>query len=74
MLYYKRLRLSDNYLYSSGEEEEEEKQEEKTINLNKFNESIIKEGIDIKNMELFKNYFYYQTPSALLKDLYKTND
>ena len=74
MLYYKRLRLSDNYLYSSGEEEEEEKQEEKTINLNKFNESIIKEGIDIKNMELFKIYFYYQTPSALLKDLYKTND
>ena len=74
LLYYKRLRLSDNYLYSSGEEEEEEKQEEKTINLNKFNESIIKEGIDIKNMELFKNYFYYQTPSALLKDLYKTND
>ena len=74
LLYYKWLRLSDNYLHSSGEEEEEEKQDEETINVNKFNESIIKEGIDIKNMELFKNYFYYQTPSALLKDLYKTND
>ena len=74
MLYCKGLRLSDNYLYSSGEEKEEEKQDEETINVNKLNESIIQEAIDIKNMELFKNYFYYQTPSALLKDLYKTND
>ena len=57
MLYYKRLRLSDNYLYSSGEEEEEEKQEEKTINLNKFNESIIKEGIDKKIWNYLKTIF-----------------
>ena len=32
---YKKLRLSDNYLYSS--EEEQEKQGEKTIDLNGFN-------------------------------------
>ena len=43
------------------------------IDANEFNESIIKEETDT-NKELFKKYFYYQTPSALLKDLYKTND
>ena len=86
---YKKLRLSDNYQYSSEEEQEEkqekqeeeqekqeeeqEKQDEKTIYVNKFNESIIKEETDI-NKELFKNHFFFQTPSALLKNLYKTND
>ena len=71
-LNYKKLRLSDNYQYSSEEDqkEEQEKQDEKTIHANEFNESIIKEETDT-NKELFKKYFYYQTPSALLKDLSK---
>ena len=75
LLDYKQLRLSD-YVYLSEEEEEEkeEKQNKETISVNKFNESIIKKGMDIKNMELFNKHFNYQTPSALLKVLYETND
>ena len=38
-----------------------------------LNEWIIKEETSI-NRGLFKKYFLFQTPSALLKDLYKTND
>ena len=41
--------------------------------MNTFNESIIKKEMDIKNMDLFK-HFNYQTPSSMLKNLYKTND
>ena len=74
-LHYKTLRLSDNYQYSSEEEQEEEKekQDKKAIDVNKFNESIIKEETKI-NKELFNKHFHYQTPSALLKDLYNTNN
>ena len=49
------------------------KKDEKTIDVNKFNESIIKEETGI-NRELFNKHCHYQTPSALLKDLYKTNN
>ena len=73
MFDYKKLRLSD-YTYPSEEEEQEDKQDKETTDVNKFNESIIKKGMDIKNMELFNKHFNYQTPSALLKDLYETND
>ena len=45
----------------------------KAIDVNKFNESIIKEETKI-NKELFNKHFHYQTPSALLKDLYNTNN
>ena len=38
-----------------------------------LNEWIIEDETSI-NRELFKKYFLFQTPSALLKDLYKTND
>ena len=53
LLDYKRLRVSDyTYLSEEEEEKEEQKQEEKqnkeTISVNKFNESIIKKGMDIK--------------------------
>ena len=41
--------------------------------MNKFNESIIKEETKI-NKELLNKHFHYQTPSALLKDLYNTNN
>ena len=77
---YKKLRLSDNYQYSS-EEEQEEKQEEKQEEIqeetkpdvNTFSEWIIKKETDI-NRELFKKHFYYQTPPALLKELFETNN
>ena len=78
MFDYKELRLSDNYLYSSEEEQEEkqkeqEKQDEKTTDLNEFNGQINMKEPDI-NKEIFKNYFFFQTPSELSKNLYKTND
>ena len=46
---YKKLRVSDNYLYKSEEEqkEEQEKQDEKTIDANEFNEQINKKKADI---------------------------
>ena len=57
---YKKLRLSDNYLYSSEEEQEEQEEQkkldEKTTDLNKLNEWIIEEEIDL-NEELFKKIF-----------------
>ena len=70
--YYKKLRLSD-YTYPS-EEEQEDKQDKETTDVNKFNESIFKKEMDIKNEELFNKHFNYQTPSVLLKDLYTTKD
>ena len=70
---YKKLRLGD-YTYPSEEEEQEDKQDKETTDVNKFNESIIKKGMDIKNMELFNKHFNYQTPSVLLKDLCETKD
>ena len=45
----------------------------KIFNTNKFNKWVNKQETDI-NKELFKNHFFFQTPSALLKNLYKTND
>ena len=50
-----------------------EEEEETITDANKFNEWVNKQETKI-NKELFKNYFSFQTPSALLKDLYKTND
>ena len=50
-----------------------EKEEEKIFNANKFNKWVSKQETNI-NKELFKNHFSFQTPSALLKELYKTND
>ena len=59
--------------YEEQMEFEKEQQEEETItDANKFNEWVNKEETKI-NKELFKNYFPFQTPSALFKDLCKTN-
>ena len=50
---------------------EHEKEEEKTItDIDEFKKYITGKETKI-NKELFKNYFPFQTPSALLKDLYK---
>ena len=65
---YKKLRLADDYEYPSEEEEE------KTItDLNAFKEWIIKKEANI-NSELFRQYFNYQTPSALFNDLHNLKD
>ena len=42
-------------------------------NAKTFNEWINKKETDISR-ELFRNYFRFQTPSALLKNLYNLND
>ena len=52
---------------------EKEEEEEIICNMNKFNKWFDKQETDI-NKKLFKNHFFFQTPSALLKDLYTTND
>ena len=54
-------------------EEEEEEEEETITDANKFNKWVNKQETKI-NKELFKKYFSFQTPSALLKELDKTND
>ena len=49
-------------------------EEEKTItDANKFNKWVNKQETDINN-ELFKNYFKFQRPSDMFKNLYQTND
>ena len=49
------------------------KKKKKTFNTYKFNEWVNKQETSI-NKKLFKNYFFFQIPSALLKKLYKTDD
>ena len=68
---YKKLRLSDNYLYSS--EEEQEGQEKTKTDMNEIIKYITKEEIDL-NEEIFKKYFNFQRPSDMLMFLNKTND
>ena len=43
------------------------------VDAKEFNELIIKKEKDI-DKDIFKNYFGFQTPSALLKNLYNLND
>ena len=71
---YKKLRLSDNYLYSS-EEEEKEREEQKTTkdHYKTLIKQIIDEETDI-NDNLFNKYFSFQRPSDILMLLNKTND
>ena len=86
---YKKLRLSDNYLYLSEEEQEEQKEifpiksDDKTKqqtskkptkdDLIALNKRIIDEEIDL-NEELFNKYFKIQRPSDMVMYLNKTND
>ena len=59
-LNYKKLRLSDNYLYLSEEEQEPIKYDYKTLI-----KQITDEEKDI-NDEIFKKYFKVQRPSDML--------
>ena len=70
-LNYKKLRLSDEYLYSSEEEEEEKKpvkDDYKTLI-----KQIIDEETDI-NKELFNKYVKVQKLSDMIMLLNKTNN
>ena len=55
------------------EEKQKEKQKETKDDVIALKKWIIDEEENI-NKELFKKYFLFQTPSALLKNLFKTND
>ena len=86
---YKKLRLSDDYLYSSEEKQEDQKEifsiksDDKTKqqtskqptkdDLIALDKWIIDEEIDL-NEELFNKYFKIQRPSDRLLYLNKTND
>ena len=59
--------------YEEQMEFEKEEEEERIFDMNKFNKWVNKQETDI-NKELFKNHFFFQTPSSLLRYLYKTND
>ena len=86
-LYFKKLRLTNDYQYEFEEEKMEEKEQQiskmpdKKEPLKKstkddwikFNEWVNEKEKDI-NSELFQEYFRYQKPSDMLRDLYKIND
>ena len=80
---YKKLRLSDEYLYSSEEEQEkqdkkqekqEEKQDKKPFDLDDLIELIInREKLPINN-ELLKKHFQLENPILMHKVLCETKD
>ena len=72
-LNYKKLRLSDNYQYSSEKEEEEEEQKPTKDDYKTLIKQITDEETDI-NDDLFNKYFKFQRPSDMLMLLNKTND
>ena len=57
----------------SEEQSEEESEEEQKKRINKFTEYVEKKSIGI-NYDLFKTYFNFSIPSALIKRLYETKD
>ena len=73
------MRLIDDYQYVSENEEEQwtsKKSNEKEppkkptkTDVNELNELIVKKETGT-NRELFKKYFNFQTPTAMLKNLY----
>ena len=70
---YKKLRISDNYLYSSEEEEKEQEEQKPTKDDYKTLIKHINEETNI-NDDLFNKYFKFQRPSDMLMLLNKTND
>ena len=68
---YKKLRLSDNYLYSS--KEEQEGREKTKTDMNEIIKRVIEEEIDL-NEKLFQKHFNFQKPTDMLMYLNKTKD
>ena len=83
LLYYKKLRLTEDYQYETEEEEKQntsKKSDKKEPpkkptkdNSSNFKKRINEKETDI-NSEIFQEYFSHQRPSDMLKDLYTTND
>ena len=83
LLYYKKLRLTEDYQYETEEEEKQntsKKSEKKEPpkkptkdNSSNFKKRVNEKETDI-NSEIFQEYFSHQRPSDMLKDLYTTND
>ena len=82
--YYRKLILTDDYQYESKEEEEEEEEEKQQTskksdkkstkdNASNFNEWVNRKEAGI-NSEMSQEYYKYQRPSDMLKDLYRIND
>ena len=80
---YTKLRLTDDYQYESENEEEQEQISKKSnkkeplkkttkTDVKELNELIIKKETGI-NRELFKKYFNFEMPTAMLKALYNLN-
>ena len=65
---YKKLRLTDDYQYSSEEEQEETK-----TDMNEITKYIAEEETDI-NEALFKRQFNFQRPSNIFNSLNNIND
>ena len=86
-LYYKKLRLTNDFQYKSEEEKKEEKEQQISKKSDKkgppkkstkddwieCNESVNEKEKD-KNSELFQEHFRHQKPSDMLRDLYRLND
>ena len=71
---YKKLRLSDNYLYSSEEEQEKQDKKQEKQDLDEFIEQTFnREKLPINN-ELFKKHFKLEKPIFMYKVLYETNN
>ena len=83
LLYYKKLRLTEDYQYETEEEEKQntsKKSDKKEPpkkptkdNSSNFKKRVNEKETDI-NSEIFQEYFSHQRPSDMLKDLYTTND
>ena len=83
-IYYKKLRLTNDYQYEPEEEEQKQQTSKKPDkkeppqkstkdDLRKFKEWVNKKETGI-NSKLFKKYFNFQRPSDMLKFVYITND
>ena len=78
---YTELRLADGYLYESEENKQAHKKPDKKkpdkkteiSDVKKFSDLINKEETGI-NRELFKRFFNFQRPSAMLKAVYNTDN
>ena len=77
---YTKLRLANDYEYESEKEEQTKKQPDKTESPKKPTRTDAKEFSEIiarkktvMNRELFKKYFSFQMPTAMLRAVYNTN-
>ena len=70
---YKKLRLTDNHLYESEEEEQQTSKKSTEADVNEMYELIVRKETNINN-KLFKDYFGFQMPTAMLKSLHKLDN